>query len=844
MINMVWLDSKTTVPHAVLRAVERQRLVDLLRESGPRRLTIVRAPAGYGKTTLLSQWISQFGEPAVWLSIDDGDNDPIRFWKYVIRAVADVVTEEINIKLLSLFNEQSPLELIIDSFLNEIDSFERRIHIVIDDYHLIGNPVIHDMMARFIGYLPSNICIYLASRAELSLPLAKWRVKEWITEIGVDQLRFTYKEMERFYEKRNFTSENNESLQQVYKMTEGWAAGIQLAGLSGRITDDTFDSKHSFVTEFLLQEILETLSLTTQDFLLRTSILNQLEPAICNALTKRTDSHHILMELEKNGHFIVRLHASKSIFRYHHLFADALQIELRQRYSQDSVSSFYKEAANVLREQGDFSSAIDLVLRGQLYEEADSWITAHLVEIFTLGQTSTFIRWVRVLRDSGYSVNIETLVMYITTLSTIYEMREASQLIIELDRRHEVDQWMDDIDYRGMASILETVRAFVLLAGGKDIEQSMGIIGKQVSRGHVSSRWDNIPMQYNWFDPTLIRTSIGSRGRLLWQEEVLPLLQLFQQADFKENNLSGFAFGITAETSYARNSLDQALVELEAALQYGHHFNDASLFIPMYLLKGRIYAAKKQFVEAHVVLDYAMETTKGRHWIDSVRTMKALCYLIEGNMSQAEHELSASTGLNTPNAESVQEFWLLVHTRLLLAKGQKEDALKTSLFVKEKALREGQISTIIEAMILEAVCQMDLGKEEVALAVLHQALEQGAPYGYVRTFLDEVYIAPLLKKYLKIRQMSDRVQWVSVPISYVEQLVAEVQNDTSVNQLVEKLTPREQNVLQLLTIGASNGEIAKQLNLSEGTVRVYLSRIYSKLGVDSRTKAVLLTKDD
>lgn len=845
VVDMVWLDSKTKVPHVPKEAVERQRLFDLLQYNTPRRLTIVRAPAGYGKTTLLSQWMSQFDEPVVWLSIDATDNDPIRFWKYVIRTVSDVVTDESDSKLDSLFNGQSPLEVLIDSFLNEIDSLQGRVHIVIDDYHLIEKPIIHEMMIRFIDYLPSNTCVYLTSRTELDLPLSRWRVKGWLAEIGVDQLRFTYEELKRFYRKRQLMDENTESLQHVFGMTEGWAAGIQLVGLAGRTSTagewdiDSFDSMSPFVTEFLLQEILASLSPTVQDFLVRTSILNQMEPGICDVLTNRTDSHVILLELEKEGLFIVRLDSSQPVFRYHHLFAEALQTELHHRYSQETISLFYKEVATLLREKGNFISAIELVLRGQLYEVADRWITVHLIEVFTLGQTSTFIRWVRTLRANGCTVNIETLVMYIITLANVYEMEEASRLIVELNQRNDVDQWMDDLDYRGIASILETISAFVLLAGGEGIHQSMRIISKQVDKGRSSSKWDYIPMQYNWFEPTLLRTSVGARGRLLWEKDILPLLELFQEADMKEKNITGFALGVAAEISYNRNSLDQALTELEVALQYGHHFKDPGLFIPMYILKGRIYAAKKQFVEAHTILDFAKETTEERHWLDSLRTMKAHCYLLEGHILQAEKELSEATGLNNLNAQSEQEFWLLGYVRFLLNKGQVDEALKTSIWVKEKALRDRQVSTVIEAMVLEAICQMDIGNKKLALESLHEALEQGVPYGYVRPYLDESSARPLLKKYLKVRQTGSKQSWNSVPLHYIERLLKDSQDETTKNTMMDILTPREQDVLQLLVSGASNSEIASQLTLSAGTVRIYLSNIYSKLNVNSRTKAVL-----
>lgn len=845
MIHIVWLHSKITAPRATLEVVGRPRLVHSLQYHNLRKLTIVRAPAGYGKTTLLSQSINQFDGWVAWLSIDANDNDPLRFWTYVIRAVSNEVAKNMDSLEYPEFNVLSPLELLIDSFLNEIAMIPREILIVIDDYHLIESPVIHKMMARFIDYLPDNTYLFLVSRTELPLPLAKWRVQESLTEVGVDQLRFTYEETEHLYRKRGFSYEDADSLEHVLQMTEGWAAGIQLVGLSGAISaadkwDATqFDSKYPFIKEFLLQEILASLSPSVQDFLVRTSILKQLEPAICDALTNRTDSYSVLLELERKGLFIVRLHSSEPVFRYHHLFEDALRIEMRLRYSPKTIALFYEEVAMILIEQGDFISAIELTLRGQLWDVSDKWMTTYLVEIFTLGQTGTFIRWVRVLRANNYVVNIETLVMYVIALSNIYEVEKAKRLIDELEKRDEVENWMDTDEYRGMASIFATAKAFVLFASGGDIEQAKELVSTQLITGRVSSRWDHIPMQYNQLEARTLRTTIGVRGKLWSRDVVLPFLDLFRKTEFKEQNMTGFGYGVQAETLYEHDFIDEALIELEAALQYGHRFQDAGLYIPMYILKSRIYAMKKQFVEAHRTLDHAMKTMKERHWTDLIRAMKAHCYLLEGNIPQAEWELSKSTGLNHLEAKSEQEFWLLVHIRLLLAKGQVEEALKTTIRIKEKALQERQTLTIIEAGILEAICQMRLSNEDAALSALHGALKQGELYKYKRTFLDEVSLQPLLERYLKVHRKGVHGHWDSIPIDYIEQLIEK----NGPGQVIDTLRPREREILRLLAEGASNSEIASQLGLSEGTVRVYLSTIYSKLGVNSRTKAILIATE-
>ncbi|WP_166462366.1 LuxR C-terminal-related transcriptional regulator [Psychrobacillus vulpis] len=832
-MQMVWLSSKTKVPRTMVDAVDRERLYELLRYDESKKVTIVRAPAGYGKTTLLSQWFTQSNEPVAWLSLDEADNDPIRFWKYVVHMVSSISQSNIAQELSSLFNSQeaSSLEFLIDSFLNELSLTSSSINIVMDDYHLIENDTIHQMIIQFIEYLPDNVQVYLTSRTVLPLPIAKWRVKSWLKEISTEQLRFTHEETQQFYENKNLHFNDDKLLQHVLKMTEGWATGIQLAGLSINTsqTVDIMDSAHPFITEFLLQEILNTLPPSTQDFLLHTSLLHSLEPAVCDKLTNRSDSYSVLLELEKKGLFIVRLNSNQPVFRYHHLFAEALQIELKKRYSQEMVSSIVIETATLLQDKGDFIAAIEILLNEQANELAESWITTHLVDIFTSGQTSTYVRWVQTLRNNHYSVSFEVLVMYIITLISVQQMEEAGKLIFELEHRQVTEKWMDAEENQGIASIFETVRAYAIIAIGDDIEKATEIIQRQLENGRVSSRWDNIPMQYNLFEHKILRTSIGSKGKFWPLEKAIPFAKLFRETELKDQNMTAFSYGASAETLYEKNYLEVAVVELEIALQYGHSYNDPGLFIPMYILKAHIHAMNSNFVVAHALLDSTIDIVKEKHWINSLRTMKARCYLLEGDILQAETELC--------KAESRHPFWLLVNARLLLAKGNAEEALKATIQVKTKALQEMQVSTIIEAAVLEAICEMELDHEDAAMMALHEALGHGAPYGYVRTFLDEKAIIPLLKTYLNVQQTNKNLHWNFVPASYLEQLIAQ---EPTQGSLLDSLTPREREVFRLLVDGATNREIANRLFLTEGTIRVYLTTIYSKLGVNSRAKAVLI----
>ncbi|MFJ7734768.1 LuxR C-terminal-related transcriptional regulator [Lysinibacillus sp. NPDC097287] len=830
-MSVLLLSSKTNVPHSMSEAVERTRLYDTFSNNTLKKVTILRAPAGYGKTTLLSQWLKQTKEQIAWVSVDPADNDPIRYWTYVVHAVAHASQSELDKVLKPLFQSQdvATFEFLIDALLHEFNAMEATLHIVMDDYHLIENTLIHQMMTQFIEQLPEHVHVYLTTRTALPLPIAKWRAKQWVCEFNTDQLRFTHQEAKQFYAMKNLTLHNQETLQLIVERTEGWIAGLLLASLSTNPESERHWHMQAqpYVSEFLLQEIITTLSPPTQEFLLRTSLLNELEPSICNKLTQRIDSYELLGELEEKGLFIVRLQSTKPVFRYHHLFAEVLQSEFKRRYSVQQVTKFASDTATLLHDIGDFISAIELALQHDLFELADLWITEHLVELYLAGQTATFMRWLHQLRSDSYTVPYEMLVMgVITSLSTL-DIDVASSLMQELEIRQHTEQWMDKKENEAIAYIYETVKAYAIISTGGDLQIAKEIIQKQHTKGAVPSRWDEVPMQYNIFEYKLLRTSIGSKGKLPTMEDGTAIANFFRETT---TIITAFSYGVSAESLYERNLLDLAKKEVELAIQYGHQYSDPGLLIPMYLLKAKIYITEKQLISAQAMLMQVKDVVKEKHWVMTLRIMQAYCYVLAGDSKSAEMELLAT--------KTKQPFWMLVYARLLLLKEQPEDALMIVIQTKTKAQQDHQVATIMEASVLEVICHNRIGNTDVALNILHEALEQAAPYFYIRTFLDETEIHPLLERYFKQLQV-DGSKRKSISLYYLQQL--QITYSTNI-ELDNILTPREQEVFNLLAEGVTNREIAEQLDLSEGTVRVYLSTIYSKLGVKSRTKAILFKK--
>lgn len=831
----VLLSAKTKLPQPLSDSVNRKRLHDKLHNGGFKKVTILRAPAGYGKTTLISQWLKTLQHDQVaYLAIDPADNDSSRFWSYVFHAVSIASQSDINQTLapLLLASDNAGNDFLIESFIHEVMSTEKPLHIVFDDYHLIENAVIHQMMTKLIEQSPEHVHFYISTRTELQLPIAKWHAKQWVYELDASQLRFTSQELQQFYSLKNVPLPDQDELNLLLEKTEGWIAGLQLACLTPThgFPANWSDTSRSTIFDFLLQEIMVPLPTSTQEFLLRTSLINELEPSICNELTNRTDSYQLLEALMEKGLFIIRLQSNTPVFRFHHLFAEALRSEVKRRLTADEVAILIEETAAVLYKRGDITAAIELSLEYGLYDRAMSWITEHLVSIFTSGRISTFLRWLNHLRRHHHAVPYEFLVIGVIASMSSLDTSTSNSLIQELEIREITDQWMEKEENAAMVFLYEHAKAMAIVSAGGDLHAARAIVEKQFVNRNIPSRWDKVHMRFNIFEYKLLRTSIGSKGKMPSMDDGIAIIEILRKPFYQSTGIAAYSYGTSAESLYERNLLEYAKGELAVAMQQGHELQDPGLFIPMYVLQSKIYIAEKKITSALALLTQAKELVTERHWLTTLSIMQAACHIAHGDIANAEKELQA--------AKSSHPFWMLVYARLLLAKQQPDSALVILIQTKTKALQEMQIATIIEATVLEAICHQRRGDTETALTTLQEALKAAAPYYYIRTFLDEEEIYPLLNKIRQLHKKDKRLQ-SSISTHFLDHFQI-IESTLEENQVHHLLTPREQEVYNLLADGITNREIAEQLFLSEGTVRVYLTSIYSKIGVDSRSKAILL----
>ena len=345
------LTTKLNVPLPQPDLVERPRLLSRMQAGCQRRLLLITVPAGYGKTTLLSTWLATCEWPVAWVALEESDNDPLRFWKYILAAF-DTSSMAINSvkQLLPLLSDQQlpPMEFFLTALINALAAVQEHILLVFDDYHVITAEAIHTAMQFLIEHLPSHIHIIIASRSEPPFSLARLRGRGEVTDLSLRDLCFTPDEATAFFTQKMRLNLSAQQIRRLEERTEGWAAGLQLAAFSLQQWDadfiESFSAYDRYIFDYFTEEVLRNQPSTIQDFLLQTSILERLNGSLCDAVTGQSKREEMLMALERANFFVLSIDPQRQWYRYHQLFADLLRRLLQQRYPE-RVALLHRRAA-------------------------------------------------------------------------------------------------------------------------------------------------------------------------------------------------------------------------------------------------------------------------------------------------------------------------------------------------------------------------------------------------------------------------------------------------------------------------------------------------------------------
>jgi LuxR family maltose regulon positive regulatory protein len=860
-----------------------------LNEGLTRPLTLISAPPGFGKTTLLSEWVSQDKLHVAWLLLDADDNDPVRFWSYFIAALHQM---DAAIGLSSLALLQLPganaLESMLRALINEIDSLlndhttefisseieGRRAGfiLVLDDYHVIETPVIHQQLSFLLDHLPPHLHLVISTRADPPFHLARLRARNQLIELHESDLRFRRAETVQFLNETMSLSLTVEQIAALETRTEGWIAGLQLAALSLRGREDlsgfvrAFTGSHRFVFDYLMDEVFARQPESIQSFLLQTSILERLNAPLCNALTERADSQAMLEELERNNLFLTALDDERRWYRYHHLFADVLRHRLTEK-SPAALVDFHLRASEWFENERLVTEAVNHAVTAHDWERAARLMENASESLRQSGEIATLTNWIQALPESVRRSHPLLCLTYARTLINVGRYADAETFLLEAEHWLESNAQVNDTRADSLCGKVLALRAQFAntrneftqaielaqraeeLLPPDDVSWRSGVLLILASALRFTSNWLRANETYQ--EAATLKESIGdhsnavfalsSRGEGLEAigklregaqqfEEVLRLARVWR---IPAAPITGYALIGLARIRYEWNELDAALHDVQTGLAHGQQAEITDVLLRGSLALARILKAQGDMEGALIALNDAdgvaekMGVAQVKVWISALR---AQVWLARGNTEAALDWASRFVG---PIQDVVYPSVPIALAKVWLSQRQPDKALSLLDHALQSAQTVGRLGNAIHIMAAQAIVYYAQVQPERAFAKLEQAIELAEPEGYVRVFVDEG--APMARLLHRMLTRSSATEYVSRLLEALGESIKIKQ--PLAGKLIEPLSQRELEVLRLIVQGSTNKEIADELVLTVNTVKRHISNIFGKLHVSNRVQA-------
>ena len=873
------IKSKLDIPTLRQRIVPRPRLQIALEQSVIRyKLALVSAPAGYGKTTLLAEWARASSLPIAWLSITREEDDVGHFLRYLLAAWETVQPEITQTSLGLLLQSQTPdIQAVLPVFVNAGEQAPNHVVFVLDDYHLIKTPAIHEVVNLILEHLPPKLHFILATRSEPPLPLARYRAHGQLLELRADELRFTHAESADFLSQVTGLQLSPNEVASLHADTEGWIAGLQLAALMlrrrepGTNTLPHVSGKQRFIADYLAEDVLNDLPAEQQSFLLKTSILDRFCGSLCDAVTEGESGQEMLEVLERENLFLESLDDSRVWRRYHQLFADFLREALRRRYPDEAAHLHRRAAqwylAHDLPEQAFHHAAAaedtNLVMR----------IGEHYFEIKLLsGEFNVLKQWLDSLPEQWSTdyplVGLFRAGVYLFT----GELDAGTRCLDEIERTLALSEGEETRQHLAQVTAIRcTVACFQndLPRAETYADRALQELAEEdhTFRAAVyhalgdtyrrNGHWEQARACYLHVltlvhEPAYRIRSVHAFGALAdlelqqgqlrnsaaYWRKALAIIQAQETWGSFPLPLIGWVYIRLGEILYEWNELSEAGDHLSRGLERAELGGDVRAMMAGYLMAGRLRLAAGDIAAASEYLERArrlVENALFPDWTSRFERLQFEVWLAQGrlrvSMVRADEMLGNDASESQPESEIAQ----LAIARVLIVKGDMSP-IEQALALLDGLLQAGMAGRMgiqIEALALQAMADWRRGERAGAMTSLEHALRLAEPEGYVRVFAD--LGLPMIRLLQEARSRD-------VMPDYVETLLTTCGADiafpaTEERTLPEPLTHREQEILQLVAAGLTNREIAERLVVSPETVKKHTSNIYGKLGVRSRAEA-------
>jgi LuxR family maltose regulon positive regulatory protein len=897
------LATKLYIPAPRPNRVPRPRLTARMEAGAAGPLTLVSAPAGFGKSTLLSDWIHTGGRPVAWVSLDEGDNDPVRFLGYLLTALGKLHPGLGEDALTAIRHVQSPspqtLDPILTGLLNEIHALDRDLVLVLDDYHAIESAEVHHVTQFLLDRLPPRMHLVIATRVDPPLHLSRPRARGQLCELRARDLRFTSQEAADFLNQAMGLSLSTADVEALEERTEGWAVGLQMAALSLQGRRDVegfieqFTGSHRFVLDYLTDEVLSRQPGAVREFLLRTSILTRLSAPLCDVVTGGHDGQSILETLDAANLFLIPLDDTRTWYRYHHLFGTLLRHQLERQVGSAEMAVLHERAGDWYAAHGHPEDALEHALAAGALDRATELISEHAMPRLMGADAGTVIRWIRALPPEWLDRRPELRLTYAWALVAQLELKEAEAQLQAAEHtlggeavEAEVEAHL--LTLRGLLdrnagrtreAIALYRQAFELL--GKDVHFLRGLISLELGVAYLTTG-DLNAAEAAFEEARTASEGAGNTFAVLGAEwhlaEILiargrlhDALALARRSLRRAEERGGrnapggaMAHGVMAEIRREWNDLPAAVELAGRAWELGKRGEIANGLLVGSLYMGRVLQSLGDFPGALAALDRAeeiMARTGQPVWTALIHLLRAGIQLTQSRAERDPAALEEATrwardfGLLSGWREGFEkklpgihrcEFPYLIVARILTAQGDSETALELLAWILEGAEKGGRIHSVLEILALEAAIRHGRGEREAALACLRRALPLAEPEGFVRVFVDEgPELAGLIREAAPGAVSPDYSRRLAEAFgTEAPDLPAAVPPPpTTAPEPSEALSEREVEVLQLIATGLSNADAGRKLFIAPSTVKKHLENIYAKLGTRNRTQAIARARE-
>jgi LuxR family maltose regulon positive regulatory protein len=889
--------TKLYLPRLRAGLVERPRLLERLRLGGESRLVLVSAPAGFGKTTVLTAWLhraSGAGHGVAWLSLDATDNEPTAFWTYVVTALQRASPSVGASTLDHLASSPEPTGLTLSTLLNELAAAPGEVWLVLDDYHLIENPQVTEAMAFLLDHLPAHVHVAISTRSDPDLPLARWRARGELVEIRAADLRFAFDEAHTYLNAVTGLDLAPADVVILAERTEGWIAALQLAALSLRGHEDVsgfitrFAGDDRYIVDYLIEEVLRHQPDAVRDFLYRSAVLDRLTGPLCDAVTGRRDGSDMLVALERANLFVVPLDDRREWYRYHHLFADVLRARLLSE-QPDQVPLLHQRASRWYEQHELVEEAVRHALAARDFPRA-----AHLIELTVPAirrdrREALMHGWLTSLpadavrRSPVLSVFYGSMHLAQGELDGVEpRLRDAERALAAL-AEGEAPPWADTEELRTLPATIAIYRASVAQARGDvagTVDQARRALDLAGPRDHLArggaagflglASWaqGDVPRALETFGQAV--ASLHAAGDLvdeLSSTVVLADLWLAAGRPSKARRLCEHALERAEVQGLARavadlrvglSEIDTEVGDLEAARRHLEAAGVAGERAGMNEGRHRWFAARARVADAEgnpeeavEFLDQAERLYRPGFFPDvrPIAAMRARIRIRHGALSEAA-DWARERGVSVrDDASYLSEFDHLTLVRLVLAQHRADQDVEldqTSGLLSRlgrAAGASGRPRSLVEIQLLQALVHDAHGDRPLALKSLGRALASAPePHGYVRLYLDEGEpLMTLLREATQHGLTGDHgPQLLGLGRSAATATQDPAQGPA---QSAGSLSERELQVLRLLDSELTGPQIAQQLFVSHNTVRTHTKHIFTKLDVTSRRGAVLRARE-